>query len=745
MKLTIKRKLFILGLGLVAVQGAVSIGLTIGEGRATNTQAKAILDELNGAKLFDHVAAVMDSVETLHTTQVQHLAIAGNVTGEFIAHAGGVVVHSDTVSWQATNQETHVTKTVALPRWTLGGEGFAPGGTRSGREPLVDRVASATHAKCAVLQRMNDAGDMLRIATTLTNAEGRRATGTYIPAVGSDGTPNPVIAHLLAGESYTGRSSVRGERFESRFEPIRGADGAVIGAFAVAVHLGHSQALKDAIAEQAVGESGYIFVLRGSGPRRGEYVVSKDHKRDGEKLWDIEDPDGNRPTQLIVETALALEPGEQALVKYPWLNPGDAEPRTKLAKVAYYEPFDWVVGVSANEDEFLRGHMALDDGLDEIVATAAIFGLISILLLGGVFYWVSSSLAKRLKRFVKVFRGVAEGDLRQRIEDASSDEIGQLAGTVGEMISGLTSLISEMRKASSTVSGGANEIATGSEDLAQRTQEQASSLEQTSASVAEMVESVRCNADNAKIAEAEASKTRDLAGEGATIMSDAVSAMEEVSASAKEITEIVTLVNDIAFQTNLLALNAAVEAARAGAAGRGFAVVAGEVRRLSGRTAEAAEQVRRLIEQSNEAVSRTNETVRLSGETLDRILQAARNTSDVVEAITQATEEQASALDQVAKAVGQMDEVTQQNAALVEQASASAMGMAGEAQLLDELAHSFSINEDAAAAARRERLPVPFTPANDDAFGDSKLGAGSSTGSDDLFADAAGFDSRAAG
>ncbi|MEK9971283.1 MAG: methyl-accepting chemotaxis protein, partial [Ferrovibrio sp.] len=243
--------------------------------------------------------------------------------------------------------------------------------------------------------------------------------------------------------------------------------------------------------------------------------------------------------------------------------------------------------------------------------------------------------------------------------------------------------------ASSAVRDASGEISTGSQDLAQRTESQAASIEETAASMHEITATVKQNADNAQAANQLASAARQTAEKGGRIVTDAVTAMNGIEQSAQKISDIVGLIDEIAFQTNLLALNASVEAARAGEAGKGFAVVAQEVRALAQRSASASKDIKGLIQESNAQVRSGAGLVQQTGSSLDEIVNAVKKVADIVAEIAAASREQATGLDQINTAVASMDETTQRNGALVEETSAAAQALSGQAHELNELVGFF--------------------------------------------------------
>ena len=245
---------------------------------------------------------------------------------------------------------------------------------------------------------------------------------------------------------------------------------------------------------------------------------------------------------------------------------------------------------------------------------------------------------------------------------------------VNQLADNMAEVVSRVKRVAADVHRGADEISAGNANLSQRTEEQSSSLEETASSMEEMTTTVKQNADNAAQANQLALAARDQAEKGGTVVSQAVAAMAGINEASKKIADIIGVIDDIAFQTNLLALNAAVEAARAGEQGRGFAVVASEVRSLAGRSATAAKEIKELIQDSVRKVEDGSVLVTQSGQTLEKIVAAVKKVSDIVAEIAAASREQSSGIEQVNRAVMQMDELTQQNAALVEEATAASPG-----------------------------------------------------------------------
>jgi len=288
---------------------------------------------------------------------------------------------------------------------------------------------------------------------------------------------------------------------------------------------------------------------------------------------------------------------------------------------------------------------------------------------------------------------IAAGDLSHRVPHTGSDEIGHLLGQMDIMRSNLHRVISQVRSGSDAIASTASEVATGTLDLSNRTESQASSLEKTAAASKELASTVQNNADNAKQAKQLATSASDVASRGGAAVSQVVQTMEAINTSSRKIVDIIGVIDGIAFQTNILALNAAVEAARAGEQGRGFAVVASEVRSLAGRSAEAAREIKTLITDSVDKVGVGTEQVAQAGATMQEIVTSIQHVADIVGEIASASNEQSIGIAQINQAVNQIDSVTQQNAALVEETSAASSALQEQARDLAKLAASFRLEE----------------------------------------------------
>ena len=326
---------------------------------------------------------------------------------------------------------------------------------------------------------------------------------------------------------------------------------------------------------------------------------------------------------------------------------------------------------------------------------------------------LSRAIARPLDAALGHFDEISAGDLRRPVVITSRDEMGQLLEGIAKMQRSLTETVRTVRSGSESIATATRQIAAGNIDLSSRTEEQASALQETASSMEELTGTVKQNADNARQASSLAANASEIANKGSAVVGQVVGTMGDINQSSAKIADIISIIEGIAFQTNILALNAAVEAARAGEEGRGFAVVAGEVRSLAQRSSAAAKEIKELIDTSVERVQSGSALVDEAGRTMTEIIGAVQRVTDIMGEIAAASEEQSSGIDQVARAVTQMDEVTQQNAALVEEAAAAASSLEDQAGKLRTAVAVFQLEESgfkAPVSAAPKRVAAPVRP-----------------------------------
>jgi methyl-accepting chemotaxis protein len=491
-------------------------------------------------------------------------------------------------------------------------------------------------------------------------------------------------------------------RFEERKNELRHIDDAGLsivkqfGDQAAAGTLTKEAAQKQALAlirGLRYGKDGYITITRGTVSLMNPFKA----ETDGKDLVDTKDPKGTYLYRDIL--AAGSSPSGEGFVNYYWTRPGTTEPVPKLSRVQRYAPWEWnlVTGVYTDDiDAAFRASLLTSAGV--------LLGVCG--LLWGIVAMVNGSVRRSIgadPAYVgEVARRIADGDLSGEIRTDANDQDSILAA-MQAMQARLSETIGDIRRSADTIATASGEIASGNMDLSARTESQASSLEETAASMEELTSTVTQNAANAVQANGLVQSASNVAAQGGKVVSQVVKTMETINASATRIVDIIAVIDGIAFQTNILALNAAVEAARAGEQGRGFAVVASEVRNLAQRSAAAAKEIKELINSSVDSINAGSALVAEAGTTMDQVVASVTRVTHIMSAITDASSEQSTGIGHVNMAITEMDSVTQQNAALVEQAAAAAGSMQEQAGNLAELVSRFRLGGEAAAAPTRQR------------------------------------------
>ncbi len=371
---------------------------------------------------------------------------------------------------------------------------------------------------------------------------------------------------------------------------------------------------------------------------------------------------------------------------------GESESRYKASAAAIDK--EWEFNVALARQLAADGATTYKSALTVIAVAcvlAVIVGITAALL-------ITASITRPIQQAVEVAERVAGGDLTSDIVVIGEDEAAQLLRALARMNNSLVQIVSAVREGSDSIATGSSQIASGNADLSQRTEEQASSLEQTAASMEQLTENVRINSNTASAANALANNASVSATKGGEVVGLVVATMQDIAASSKRIADIIGVIDGIAFQTNILALNAAVEAARAGEQGRGFAVVAGEVRSLAQRAANAAKEIKTLIGDSVGKVETGARQVQDAGQSMDEIVAQVQRVGQLISDISSASAEQTTGITEIGSAVGQLDQVTQRNAALVEESAAAAEGLRRQATRLAEVVSVFKLSQQQAQA-----------------------------------------------
>ena len=435
-------KLLIIGCLLVIVPQIVVAAITF-------IQNKLILDSTvkEATRLayddLNHIAkSVYGLVEAQQQVNERDIKNSLNVAREVVSNVGGFSFDDKTVRWDAVNQFTQQVSPVELRMMKAGSSWLGQVTDLKTSVPVVDRVHQLVGVTCTVFQLMDAAGDMIRVATTVQKKDGTRAIGTFIPATDPDGKPDPVISTVMRGETFIGRAYVVNSWYLAAYEPIRDITNKIVGMLYVGVPLESIKGIRQTIMNIVVGKTGYVWVLDG----KGHYVISDKGKRDGEDISGSKDANGDYFIKDMVKQAMSLKPGEIGEHEYPWQNPGDTKPRIKIARIMYFAPWDWVIGVGAYKDEFMEAPQRIETA----TAHGNILLVIILIISMGAAVLIWTMTAKRITdpiiKLTDAAQKMSMGNLDIQIEVTSQDEIGSLAQAIKRMQKSLKMAIARMRK-----------------------------------------------------------------------------------------------------------------------------------------------------------------------------------------------------------------------------------------------------------------------------------------------------------
>ena len=632
-----------------------------------------------------------------------------NVARKVMNERGHVDLSENKIAWKTINQFTKEETSVDLPKMMIGGVWLGQNADFLQQTPVVDTVKDLIGGTCTIFQRINDKGDMLRVATNVKKLDSTRAIGTYIPAVNPDGTPNPVVSTVMGGNTFRGRAYVVNDWYLTAYEPIKTDMSEIIGLLYVGVKQESVESLRKAIMDIKIGKTGYVGVIGASGSLKGHYIVSKDGKRDGEDIWNNKDPENNAFfIQEIVKKALGLKKGQVAYQSYAWKNEGESRSRPKTSAFTYFKPWDWIISAGMYDDDYLEAKRKVEGGLTALLSGVWIGGLIILVLVGSLAVLLAGKMANPITKITEIAQKIAKGDLLsaanavetltgsggsdQRTENdaltTARDETGKLLSAIRSMTQNLNALVGQVQKSCIQFVSTATEIAASSREqeatvneFGASTNEIVSSSKQISATSRQLVETMEQVSGMSE-------NTALLAGSGQSGLVDMGSTMERLEDATRSISSKLSIINEkannintvvvtitkIADQTNLLSLNAGIEAEKAGEYGLGFSVVAREIRRLADQTAISSYDIEKMVKEMQSAVSsgvmemdKFTEEVRQGVENsnkikdnLENIIQQVQSMPPLFDEVSGGMAGQAQGAHQISESMVQLNEAAQQ-------------------------------------------------------------------------------------
>ncbi len=545
---------------------------------------------------------------------------------------------------------------------------------------VVDKFSEDTGGVATVFARKGD--DFVRITTSLRDLKGERVMHTVLDR------QHPAYQLMLQGKPYVGRADLFGKPYMTAYEPVRDASGQVVGILFVGTDL---SAFQDAMQQQVVAtrlfeHGGAMVIAPGSSWEQATFVAHSTHT--GKKVLDAF-PQARVSLEALAQNADGFARDVTALL------PGQGgNPWSVLRKADN----GWWVITEVSDNEAMASQRR---------ALWMLWGAMALalaLLAAGLLFTLRRGVSAPLQELTQAITLVAQGDLTQPFRSARRDEVGDLVREVEGMRQRFVGMLRQVHVAAHSIASASSQIAQGNGDLAERTENTANSLARSAQSIEEITHVVRQSADAAQQAHQLSASAVEVASRGGQVVGDVVATMDDINTSSRKIGDIIGVIDGIAFQTNILALNAAVEAARAGEQGRGFAVVAGEVRSLAQRSAEAAKEIKALISTSVGKVESGAQLVQNAGHTMQEIVSSVQRMGDIIGEISAAASEQAERISQVNQDVTQLDQMTQQNASLVEESAAASQSMRDQAVRLEDSVSVFKLPE-AEGSSTQAALP----------------------------------------
>lgn len=664
MNLNIRTKLLLIGI-TVALILILGIMLTVfGQNRKIVQVGEIQSLELAYADL-DHIVDNLYTLADSHQEVTQkNIGSALNVARNLVTQSGGISFSNEHVNWAAVNQYTKENQAIQLPKMNVGDEWLGKISSAKDIAPLVDQIQDLLDVTCTVFQRMNENGDMLRVATNVIKTNGQRAIGTFIPAINPDGNKNPVISKILNGETFKGRAFVVNAWYITAYEPILDESKSIVGVLYVGIPQENVKSLRKAIMEMKIGRSGYVTVVDGS----GKMIISKNGEIDGQVVINKKDINGKNYFKEIVETAKNLKPREVDEQHFRLKNQ-DNSIVDYDAKFVYFKPWDWIIIAQGDKTDFTKVSNAISAIGRKSNYIIAGVSFIILVFTGITWFFVANTIVKPINLAAAGLKDISkgEGDLTTRLPTTTKDEVGRLSESfnifiqklhlmIKEISEGIETLSSsstkmsviaeDMSRSSEQTSENSNAVATASEEMSANMNSVAAAMKQSTMNLNTVASaSEEMNATINEVAQY-AENAREITANAVTTVSKSTEIITQLSSSANVVEKVVETITDISEQVNLLSLNATIEAARAGDAGKGFAVVANEIKELAKQTSEASMDIKSTIEE----IHKNSQNSLFSIEEISKVISEI---NDIVSTIATAVEEQSTVTNEIANNIAQ--------------------------------------------------------------------------------------------
>jgi len=702
-KFTLKHKI----VGLAAIASAIPVISMIVLLSIFDTSIAEKAEKELDLMAKENIEQVCDDVYGLFqtTNDLLQVKLDNNmrIAKDIIRRNGGVNLSNRPTVWQCKNQFTSEMSTITIPAMNIGGIWLGQNKSFDTRTPMIDDVYDLVGGTCTIYQKMNENGDMLRVATNVKTKDGQRAIGTFIPFVNPDGSKNEVVSIVMSGGTYRGVAYVVNAWYVTVYEPIKNSSGEIIGMLYVGESIDDVKSLRETMLRIRVGESGYTYILGAYGSTKGVYMLSKDGLRDGENIYESQDSDGRYFIKELIDNATNVKPsGSTVYIKYPWKNPDEDFTRDKLAAGRYFAPWRLIIGASMYQDEYYKYKNDIKEGIDDmsfqqIIISIGIFVLVFVFaiflsaritkplnIINDLAEKISSGNIQAAKKLINLFKA----KINRSDKSMHYDEMDDLMISFSKMTDSLDSLIGQVRRSGIQVTTSATEISASSKQLEATSAEQAASTNQVSSTTSEISatsnqlvqsmskvnESIVQAADMAEKGKANIARMEDVIDGLATATSSISSKLSIINEKANRISSVVTTINKISDQTNLLSLNAAIEAEKAGEFGKGFSVVAREISRLADQTAIATQDIEQMVKEMQgsvatgvmemdkftEEVRSVNAEVDTIGEQLSRIIGMVKLLSPQFDSVNDSMRVQRDGAEQIKEAMKQLNQVAVQ-------------------------------------------------------------------------------------